>query len=107
MYDAFVSDCADDRFWVNGVLVKKLEETYGFQLYIYYKDFRVGGHITDEIIANVQKSKEFIFVISKYSVNRRWCNYEIEVALGEAVERNLTLLVIKLGILMFLMIMQL
>ena len=96
-YDAFVSYCADDRFWVHGVLMKTLEETYGFQLCIHYRDFRLGVHIAEEIIANIQKSKELIIVISKYSVNRRWCNYEVEVALGEAVKRNIKLLVIRLG----------
>ena len=95
-YDAFVSYCADDRFWVHGVLMKKLEETYGFNLCIHLRDFRVGVHIAEEIIANIQRSKELIIVISKHSVNRKWCNYEAEVALGEAVERNIKLLVIKM-----------
>ena len=42
-YDAFISYCAEDRFWVHDSLMKRLESgKYGLKLCIHYQDFPLG-----------------------------------------------------------------
>ena len=97
-YDAFVSYCSDDRFWVHDCLMKTLEsDLYGFKLCIHYRDFPLGEDISTVIINSIRQSRQLIIVLSKCSVTRPWCQLEFQVALSEAVRRGIKLVVIKLG----------
>ena len=100
-YDAFVSYCSDDRFWVHDCLMKTLEsDRYGFSLCIHYRDFKIGEDISSEIIKSIQKSRKLIIVLSHTSLGRPWCQFELQQALSEAVKRRMKLAIIKLGSLM-------
>ena len=97
-YDAFVSYCSDDRFWVHDCLMKTLEsDLYGFKLCIHYRDFPLGENISKVIVNSIRQSRQLIIVLSKCSVTRPWCQLEFQVALSEAVRRGIKLVVIKLG----------
>ena len=96
-YDAFVSYCSDDRFWVHDVLMKTLEETYGFKLVIHYRDFLLGNPIIECIDTFMGKSRELIVVISEASLQSEWCRYELEHAHLRAIQRNKHVIIIKLG----------
>ena len=97
LYDAFVSYCADDRFWVHDVLMKTLEDQYGFKLCIHYRDFPLGGGIAETIITQMQRSREMIIVISNVSLMRQWCQFELMEALRQSQARDQTIIVIKMG----------
>ena len=68
-YDAFVSYCSADRFWVQGCLMQTLEsDLYGFKLCIHYSDFPLGEDISTVIVNSIRKSRQLIIVLSKCSV---------------------------------------
>ena len=97
-YDAFVSYCADDRFWVHDCLMKTLESSqYGLKLCIHYRDFPLGEDISTVIVRSIRQSRKLIIVLSEQSIGRPWCQFEFQVALSEAVKRQIKLAVIKLG----------
>ena len=96
-YDAFVAYSAEDRFWVHGVLMKTLENFYGFNLCIHYRDFPVGALIHETIIEFVGKSREIILVVSDFFLSSEWCQFELDEALRQCNLRQTRLIVIKLG----------
>ena len=96
-YDAFISYCSDDRFWVHSSLMKTLEERYGFKLCIHYRDFPVGGSIVDTIISKMNNSRHLIVVISDVSMNSEWCQFELIQAMNQANKLNKTVIAIQLG----------
>ena len=97
-YDAFVSYCSADRFWVHDCLMKTLEsDLYGFKLCIHYRDFPLGEDISTVIVNSIRKSRQLIIVLSNCSITRPWCQLEFQVALSEAMRRGIKLVVIKLG----------
>ena len=96
-YDAFISYCSDDRFWVHSSLMKTLEESYGFKLCIHYRDFPVGGSIIDTIISKMNDSRHLIVVISDVSMNSEWCQFELIQAMNQANKLNKTVIAIQLG----------
>lgn len=96
-YDAFVSYCAEDRFWVHDVLTKTLEQRYHFRLCIHYRDFRVGRHIAGEIVNRMEQSRECIVVLSDYFFRSQWCSFEMNHALLQADRRNSPVIIIRLG----------
>ena len=96
-YDAFIAYCAEDRFWVHNILMKTLEDYYGFKLCIHYRDFPVGGLIHETIIDMIDQSREVILVMSEFFLSSEWCQFELEVSLRQANLRQSQLIVIKLG----------
>ena len=98
VYDAFISYCAEDRFWVHDSLMKKLESAeYGFKLCIHYRDFPVGDDIASTIIKSIHSSKHLIIVLSEIALGKPWCQFELQVAIAQAVKRDIRLAVITLG----------
>ena len=96
-YDVFISYCAEDRFWVHSVLMKTLEEEYGFKLCIHYRDFPVGELIVDAIIDKMNQSQYIIVVISDLSLQSEWCQFELAQAMHQVSQFNKTLIAIQLG----------
>jgi hypothetical protein len=96
IYDAFVCYSALDRFWVHNVLMKVLEEKYGFRLCIHYRDFGFGS-IADMIVTKLTQSCCVIFILSEESLMSQWCQQELQMAYDQSVRLNKTLLIVKLG----------
>lgn len=96
-YDAYISYCANDRFWVHGTLMETLEVKYGFKLCIHYRDFIPGRDIVDEIVSSIEHSRVLIIILSEESLKSSWCDYELKTAHAHAVQKNKEFLVIKLG----------
>ena len=96
-YDAFISYCMDDRFWVHDVLMKTLGDKYGFRLCIYLRDFLIGEAIVDEIQRGIRKSKAVIVILSENSLKSNYCKYELEVAYHQSIVSQKKLLVVKMG----------
>ena len=96
-YDAFISYSSDDRFWVHDVLMKTLEETYGFRTFIHYRDIQVGENLQEAIDEYICKSREFILVLSENFLASTWCQTEMEETYRETRRRRGKLAVIILG----------
>ena len=97
LYDAFISYCAEDRFWVHSLLMKTLEEKHGFKLCIHYQDFPVGDFIIDAITEKMNQSQYLIVVISDLSLKSEWCQFELTQAMHQANQFHKTLIAIQLG----------
>lgn len=96
-FDAFVSYCADDRFWVHSVLMKQLEEKYKFKLCIHYRDFPVGDDLFETIIQFIEDSHNIIIIISNNALKSEWVRFELRVAYNKASLRRRQLIIIRLG----------
>ena len=77
-YDAFVSYASDDRFWVHDVLMPELEKNYGLKLCLHYRDFPAHGDIADVIVEKINQSNSIVVVLSRFSVVRPWCDFELK-----------------------------
>ncbi len=44
------------------------------------RNFRVGTTIMDNIIMSIEKSKQVIFIVSKFFLQSKWCREELVVA---------------------------
>lgn len=96
-YDSFISYCATDRFWVHSVLMRILENKYGFKLCIHYRDFALGETIVDNIVDNMSDSREIIIVLTEVATKSHWCQYELDQAICQMNKRGHSLIIIKLG----------
>ena len=96
-YDAFVSYCSDDRFWVHGEFRKTLENTYGFHLCLRYRDFKAGETISKAILDSIQQSREIIIIISDAGLTREWNLFELEHSNLQSTRRKKRLIIIKMG----------
>ena len=96
-YDAFVSYCAEDRFWVHNRMLKILEDRYGFRLCIHYRDFVVGETTADQIVSCMSQSKINIAVISDDFLAKVWPIFELKLMHQYFVEKHQPYLILQLG----------
>ena len=96
-YDAFVSYASDDRFWVHDVLMPELEKNYGLKLCLHYRDFPAHGDIADVIVEKINQSNSIVVVLSRFSVVRPWCDFELKQAHAQHLYTGQDLIIIKLG----------
>ena len=64
-----------------------------------FRDFLVGGEITDEIISNIHhNSRHIILVITDHFFESGWCSFELKQALLRSLnEENMNLIFVKVG----------
>ena len=83
-YDAFVSYSNADEGFVTRELMPRLEEhrqgRLGYKLCVHFRDFPVGGHIPETILAAVNDSRRVIMILSDNFLSSEWCNYEFQAA---------------------------
>ncbi|XP_060074946.1 toll-like receptor 4 [Ylistrum balloti] len=89
-FDLFVAYTAADSPWIWQQLRPKLELQHNIQLCLHERDFEVGESISQNIVNCLQKSKKILFVISAEYINARWCDFELEMANMERVQRGCT-----------------
>lgn len=95
LYDAFISYCDKDRYWVKEELLPRLETRFRFC--VHERDFEAGKNITDNIFEGIDKSKMFIAIITEDFLQSQWCMWELNMAISKmAVEQQDSLVLIKL-----------
>ncbi|XP_067125165.1 toll-like receptor 13 isoform X1 [Centruroides vittatus] len=95
LYDAFISYCEKDCYWVKKELIPRLETRFRFC--VHERDFEAGKNITDNIFEGIDKSKMFIAVLTEDFLLSQWCMWELNMAISKmAVEQQDNLLIIKL-----------
>ncbi|XP_041593743.1 toll-like receptor 2 isoform X2 [Vulpes lagopus] len=88
-YDAFVSYSEHDSYWVENLLVQKLEHfNPPFKLCLHKRDFIPGKWIIDNIIDSIEKSHKTIFVLSENFVKSEWCKYELDFSHFRLFDEN-------------------
>ncbi|XP_047423208.1 toll-like receptor 2 [Sciurus carolinensis] len=88
-YDAFVSYSERDAYWVEELMVQKLENWEPpFRLCLHKRDFVPGKWIIDNIIDSIEKSHKTVFVLSENFVRSEWCKYELDFSHFRLFDEN-------------------
>ena len=101
-YDAFVSFHSDDQDWVWDELHENLDRTQAnaetddqprFRLCIHERDFVPGGLIEENILRSIESSRKTIVVLSRNFLKSPWCEFELQIARRECIERGRDLII--------------
>ena len=84
-YDAFVCYSHYDYNWVVRELMPILENNFGYKLCIHERDFEPGELIDVNIMQAFQLSKSVILVITKKSLQSSFFNFELHIAMEQAI----------------------
>ena len=96
-YDVFVSFAGEDLPWVRQHLMAKLETELGLRLCIHERDFVPGKNILNNIVDSVKNSKKYLMVFSKHFTHSPWCQFELDLCLGNTLDYGDALVVACLG----------
>ena len=102
-YDAFISFHSDDHDWVLNELYELLDITYEnadtdddqrrFKLCIHERDFVPGELIEENILRSIESSRKTIVVLSRNFLQSVWCEFELQIARKECIERGRDLII--------------
>ncbi|XP_076453842.1 toll-like receptor 4 isoform X2 [Babylonia areolata] len=95
-YDVFLSCAEEDEDWVLQHLLPHLESGQGLRACFHKRDFLPGKNILDNIVDSVKSSKKFVLVFSQHFALSRWCQFELDLCLGHALDNDDALVVILL-----------
>ncbi|XP_071137904.1 toll-like receptor 4 [Mytilus edulis] len=84
-YDAFVSYESNDRSFVHGQLLRKLENDAGLKLCIHQRDFLPGRDIAENITSAIHDSRKIVVIMSQNYLDSYWCMFEYNMARVESI----------------------
>ena len=87
-FDAFIIYSTPDEEWVKRTLLPILEEKNALKCCVHYRDFTIGKSFRENMAESVYKSRKTIAVVSHSFFKSKYCNHEMEIALGRLVERG-------------------
>ncbi|XP_046355805.2 toll-like receptor 4 [Haliotis rufescens] len=88
IYDAFVVYCEADSRWVRNNIIPRIEEEANFKLCIHERDFIPGEYIVDNIVTNLNNSRNVIMVLSNSFILSSWCQFELALIQKRALEKD-------------------
>lgn len=99
LFDAFVSYSAKDEIFVAEELAPILENgDPPYKLCLHYREFPIGGYLSDTIVQAVESSRRTIMVLSENFVKSEWSRYEFKSAHHQVLrDRRKRLIVVVLG----------
>ncbi|XP_065200516.1 toll-like receptor Tollo [Planococcus citri] len=99
LFDAFVSYSAKDEIFVAEELAPILENgDPPYKLCLHYREFPIGGYLSDTIVQAVESSRRTIMVLSENFIKSEWSRYEFKSAHHQVLrDRRKRLIVILLG----------
>ncbi len=99
LFDAFVSYSAKDEIFVAEELAPILENgDPPYKLCLHYREFPIGGYLSDTILQAVESSRRTIMVLSENFLKSEWSRYEFKSAHHQVLrDRRKRLIVILLG----------
>src|SRR4051812_28208191 len=74
-YDVFISYSSQDKVWVRGELLQKLEAA-GLKVFIDFRDFEIGAPSLTEMERGVEKSRKTLLVLSPAYLKSEWTEFE-------------------------------
>ena len=101
-YDAFVVYDKNDFEWVRNELYENLDKKDGedvtgnqtrFRLCLHERDFMPGTTIEENILRAIDSSRKTIVVLSKNFLQSKWCEFELQMARIECVEKGRNLII--------------
>lgn len=96
-FDAYVVYSIQDEAFVNQNLAHTLEASYGYRLFLQYRDINVNRYIADSIIEAVDSSKRAVLVLSKNFLYNEWTRFEFKGAVHEILKRRRKLIIVLYG----------
>ncbi|XP_046355806.2 toll-like receptor 4 [Haliotis rufescens] len=96
IYDAFVVYCEADSRWVRNNIIPRIEEEANFKLCIHERDFIPGEYIVDNIVTNLDNSRNVIMVLSNSFILSSWCQFELALIQKRALEKDVGYLLLVL-----------
>ena len=101
-YDAFVVYDKNDFEWVRNELYENLDtkddecgvgNQTRFRLCLHERDFMPGATIEENILRAIDSSRKTIVVLSKNFLQSKWCEFELQMARIECVEKGRNLII--------------
>ena len=101
-YDAFVVYDKNDFEFVRNELYKNLDKKDGedevdnqtrFRLCFHERDFMPGATIEENILKAIDCSRKTIVVLSRNFLQSKWCDFELQMARIECVEKGRNLII--------------
>ena len=101
-FDAFVVYDKNDFEWVRKELYEELdlkddeggvEKQTRFRLCLHERDFMPGATIEENILRAIDSSRKIIVVLSKNFLQSKWCEFELQMARIECVEKGRNLII--------------
>ena len=86
-YDGFVMYCEEDKMWLYTHCLPFIEEYNGYRFCIHDRDFHYGRLIGDNIVENMNKSKNSVLILSDNSTKSSWCQFEVLLAHNRFVKQ--------------------
>lgn len=96
-FDSYVLYSLQDEAFVNQTMSHTLEQSYGYRLFLHYRDVNVNRFIADSIIEAVDSSKRAILVLSKNFLYNEWTRFEFKGAVHEILKRRRKLIIVLYG----------
>jgi len=93
-YDAFISYFSEDKKWVRGELLKRVEKT-GLRVFIDFRDFTRGAPSIKEMERGVRKCRKTLLILTPDYIKSEWCELE-EIMVQSLTPANRKLRVIPL-----------
>jgi CheY-like chemotaxis protein len=78
-YDVFISYSHQDKNWVRGTLLTRLEKT-GLKVFIDFRDFKIGAANVKEMERGVAKSRKTLIVLTPEYLKSGWTEFETLMA---------------------------
>ena len=92
-YDVFVSSAEEDEAWVLEELLPMLEGRLALRVCFHKRDFVPGKNILNNIVDSMKSSKKFLMIFSKDFAASRWCQFELDLCLGQVFDNDDDLIV--------------
>lgn len=72
--------CEEDKMWLYTHCLLFIEEYNGYKLCIHDRNFHYGRLIVDNIVENMNKSKNIVLILSENFTKSSWCQFEVLLA---------------------------
>lgn len=96
-YDAYVTYSLQDEHFINQILIGQMEQSFGYQLLMHYRDFNLNTYVIDTIVEAMELSKTTIVMLTKNFLYNEWSRFEFKSALHEIAKRRKKLVFIVYG----------
>ncbi|XP_077988342.1 X-linked interleukin-1 receptor accessory protein-like 2 [Glandiceps talaboti] len=95
-YDIFISHSGSEKDfpYVKYVLMKYLENKYGFKLCVEERDFLAGNAIADNVVESIEDSRSCIIVLTPDYLTSNWSPFQFNVALERSLKLHNHLIII-------------
>ncbi|XP_059164109.1 toll-like receptor 4 [Physella acuta] len=94
-YDVFISYSSIDDDFIVHTVNKELRDR-GLKLHVHGRDFVTGNWIAANIVTAIKESRKTLVILTRNLLTSKWCNYEIQMANMESIDRGRPTLVFLL-----------